>query len=263
MIKKNRIFALAFFVSIMSINNAQAGWQDWLKTATDQLSDNETVTSAATALLTNDEIGAGLKEALSKGVKSAINTLGQQDGFMKDSSVKIPLPDSLKLVEKTARELGQGQIADQFISTMNHAAEQAVPAAADLLGEAIQQMSVADATEIIKGSNSAATDYFRLQYGPKLAEKFRPIIEQATNQFGVISAYKTLITQAKPLLDNQLFNNPLTSSFMPTDALDVDQYVTDKALDGLFKYIALEEKKIRENPAARSSEILKKVFASS
>ncbi|PHQ78202.1 MAG: hypothetical protein COB66_09400, partial [Coxiella sp. (in: Bacteria)] len=132
MIKKNLISALALFVSMASINSVQAGWQDWLKSAADQLSNNETVTSTATSLLSNSEISAGLKEALSKGVESATTTLGQQDGFMKNSLVKIPLPDSLKLLEKTARELGQGQIADQFISTMNHAAEQAVPAAAEL-----------------------------------------------------------------------------------------------------------------------------------
>ena len=261
MTKKSLLFTSTIFLSLLLTNSVQAGWQDWLKSAADELSSNDTVTSAATALLSDSDITAGLKEALANGVNSAVSTLGKQDGFMNNSLVKIPLPDSLKLIEKTARELGQDQIADQFIATMNHAAEQAVPAAAQLLGEAIKQMSVADASQIINGADDAATEYFRHHYASQLAEKFQPIIKQATDQQGVISAYKALVTQAKPLLNNELFSNPLLSSFLPTDALDVDHYITDKALDGLFTYIALEEKRIRENPAARTSELLKKVFS--
>ena len=263
LIKKSVFFTSTIFLAMLLNNTAQAGWQDWLKGAADQLSNNETATSAATALLSNSDISAGLKEALTNGVKLAVDTLGKQNGFMNSSLVKIPLPDSLKLIEKSARELGQDQIADQFIATMNHAAEQAVPAAAELLNDAIQQMSVADATQIISGADDAATEYFRHHYASQLAEKFQPIIKQATDQYGVVSAYKALVTQAKPLLNNELFNNQLLSSFLPTEALDVDRYITDKALDGLFTYIALEEKRIRDNPAARTSEILQKVFSAS
>ncbi len=256
MIKKAALIASGTLLAISLNNNVQAGWQDFLKGAVDELSKNEGVAQTASSLLSNSDMTNGLKEALANGVESAIKTLGKKDGFMGDSLVQIPLPDSLKMVEKTARSLGQGQYADEFISTMNHAAEEAVPEAAELLGEAIRQMSVEDAAKIINGPDDAATQYFRKVSGTKLAEKFQPIIQKATNQFGVTSAYKSLVTQATPVL-----NNPMLSSLVPADALDVDQYVTDKALDGLFKYIALEEKSIRNNPAARTTDLLKKVFS--
>lgn len=256
MIHKTALLTSATLLAISLHSNSQAGWQDLVSGAADKLLKNGEATQAATSLLSNSEVTNGLKEALANGVESAIKTLGRKDGFMGDSLVKIPLPDSLTLVEKTARNLGQGQYADQFIGTMNHAAEQAVPEAAELLGEAIRQMSVEDATKILNGSDDAATQYFRKTSGTQLAEKFRPIIEKATNQFGVTSAYKALVSQATPMLDNSLLGN-----IVPDDALDVDQYVTNKTLDGLFKYIAMEEKSIRENPTARTTDLLKKVFS--
>lgn len=233
-----------------------AGWQDFLKSTVEELSTNEEVSQAALSQLSNNEITEGLKQALANGVESSIKALGQKDGFMGDARVKIPMPESLTMVEKTARGVGQGDYADQFISTMNHAAEQAVPEAAELLGDAIRQMSVDDASNIIKGPDDAATQYFRKVAGDSLAAKFQPVIEKATNQFGVTAAYKNLVSQAAPLV-----NNPLLSGYVPEDALDIDQYVTNQALDGLFTYIALEEKRIRENPAARTTDLLKKVFS--
>jgi hypothetical protein len=260
MIKKTALISSAILLSL-SLNSAQAGWQDLLQGAVTELSKSGETTQAANSLLNNNEMASGLKEALANGVETAVKTLGKKDGFMGNSLVQIPLPDSLKMVEETARGLGQGQYADQFISTMNHAAEEAVPEAAELLAEAIRQMSVEDATKILNGPDDAATEYFRKVSGAKLAERFQPIIKKATDQFGVTSAYKALISQASPVLDNALLSNPMLSSFVPTDALDVDQYVTNKTLDGLFKYIALEEKRIRENPTARTTDLLKKVFS--
>lgn len=256
MIKPPAVIASGALLTLVLGTSAQAGWADFFKNTVEELSKNEQVTEVASSLLSNSEMTEGLKEALANGVETAINSLGKVDGFMGNSLVKIPLPDSLVMVEKTARSLGQGQYADQFISTMNHAAEQAVPEAAGLLGEAIRQMSVEDAANIINGPDDAATQYFRKVSGDQLAKKFQPIIEKATGQFGVTSAYKTLISQAAPMLAN-----PLLSSLVPAEALDIDQYVTNKTLDGLFKYIALEEKSIRENPAARTTDLLKKVFS--
>ncbi len=256
MIKKTAIFASSALLSIFIYSNSHAGWEDLLKDTADELMKNEDATRSASSLLNNSEMVSGLKEALAKGVESAIKSLGQKDGFMGNSLVQIPLPDSLSMAENAARKLGQDQYADQFISTMNHAAEEAVPEAAELLAEAIRQMSVEDATKIIRGPNDAATEYFRKVSGVQLAEKFQPIIEKSTSQFGVASAYKSLVAQAEPLLKNSLL-----TGFVPDGALDVDQYVTNKTLDGLFKYIALEEKSIRENPAARTSDLLKKVFS--
>jgi len=164
--------------------------------------------------------------------------------------VQISLPQSLALVEKTARGLGQRALVDEFVSTMNSSAEEAVPEAATLLAEAIRAMSVEDVMKILNGPDDAATQYFRKTSEAKLAERFRPIVEQETNQVGVTFAYKALTAQASPMLSN----------FGLLDGLDVDNYVTQEALNGLFMYIALEEKNIRENPAARTTDILKKVF---
>jgi len=134
---------------------------------------------------------------------------------------------------------------------MNHAAEQAVPLAANIFTGAITNMTVADAKDILTGPNDAATQYFRKTSEDKLREKFEPIVKDATAQTGVTSAYKNLIKQAGPM-----------AAFLGADAGDLDGYITQKSLDGLFKMIATEEKKIRENPVARSTDLLKKVFGS-
>jgi hypothetical protein len=135
---------------------------------------------------------------------------------------------------------------------MNQAAEQAVPEAANILGEAIKKMSVTDAMAILNGSDDAATQYFRKVSEASLTEKFKPIISKATDSTGVTANYKTLTSQATPLLEG------ITGK---KSSLDIDQYITTQSLDGLFKYIAKEEKSIRSNPAARTTDILKKVFS--
>jgi hypothetical protein len=248
-IKRAKTVSVILLVGSMGV--AHAGWQDMLNSAVKTITENESTTEVASSLLGDSEVVAGLKEALANGVETAVKTLGKKDGFMGNSLVQIPLPDSLKLVEKTARTLGQGQYADDFIGTMNQAAEEAVPEAAELLGEAIRTMSVEDATKILNGPDDAATQYFRKVSGEQLSQRFKPIVEKATNEAGVTSAYKGLTANAGSLL----------GGFVSQESLDVDKYVTDKALDGLFKYIAIEEKQIRENPLARSTDLLKKVFA--
>ncbi len=229
--------------------NAKAGWFDIFKSAIDEATteDNQAVVREA---LSNTEIVSGLKEALAKGVEKAINTLGKPGGFLGNQLVKITVPESLKTVSATARNLGQGQIVDVFETTLNQAAEKATPEAATILAEAIRQMSVDDAITILNGPNDAATQYFRKVSEKSLVEKLKPIVAQATDQAGVTAAYKNLTGQAAPFL----------SDFLGNEALDLDQYVTNKSLDGLFKYIALEEKRIRENPSARATDLLKKVF---
>jgi len=255
MLNKTTLFSSAALLTFAMHGSANAGWQDLLNETATELLNNKTVVQTSGTLLNNNEVANGLKEALATGVESAIKSLGKEGGFMGNNLVEIPLPDSLKMIEETTRQLGQGQYADQFINTMNHAAESAVPEAAELLAMAIRQMSVEDAASILNGPNDAATQYFRKVSGAQLAEKFKPIIQQATNEFGVTLAYKQLVSQATPMLNS----SPL-ASFVTNDALDIDQYVTNKTLDGLFKYIALEENNIRENPAARTTDLLKKVF---
>ena len=241
-----RLYLVAL-ASIVLASAVQADWKSFLK----PFLESETADSVTQTVLSNSEIVSGLKEALAKGVEASINRLGKTDGFLADELVRIAMPDSLKTVETLARQTGQGHYADQFVTTLNRAAEQAVPEASAILGNAIRDMSVEDARAILHGPDDAATSYFRKTSEAKLVERFRPIVEQATDSAGVTSAYKSLLGEAGGLL----------GGFFNTESLDLDRYVTDGAMDGLFKYVAIQEKQIRENPAARTTDLLKKVFS--
>jgi len=199
--------------------------------------------------LTQEQMVGGLKEALAKGVEKAVSSLGKPDGFLKDAGVKIPMPESLQRVDKALRTLGQDQLADDFVASMNRAAEQAVPAAAGVLGDAVTQMTVADARGILLGTNNAATQYFRRTSETNLFTRFHPIVQKATEQTGVTRTYKSMMSKAR-----------FGGSFLGQEATDLDAYVTRKALDGLFVKIAEQEKVIRENPLARTTDLLQKVF---
>ena len=239
--------SLPVFILCFGVSNAYAGWSDLL----DYFSDNPEITKSASSVLTNSEVVDGLKEALSKGTTSAIASLGKPDGFFANKKVKIPMPDSLQTVEDGLRKLGQDKYADEFVLTMNRAAEQAVPEAAEIFGNAIRSMSIEDAKGILNGPDDAATKYFRRTSGEKLVNRFLPIVEKSTDRVGVTSNYKEMIDKLG-----------FASKFIDTESLDIDRYVTNKAVDGLFLMVAREEKLIRENPAARTTDLLKKVFSS-
>ncbi|MGI9335117.1 MAG: DUF4197 domain-containing protein [Gammaproteobacteria bacterium] len=210
-----------------------------------------TGSGAASAVLSNDEIVAGLKEALAQGAEQSINALGRHDGFLGDASVRIPVPEKLRPVESALRTVGQSRYADEFITTMNRAAERAVPEASAILGDAIRQITLPEARNILNGPDDAATQYFREVGENRLVANMLPIVKEATSRTGVTASYKSLVDRAGPL-----------AALANMDATDIDRYVTGKALDGLFLLIAAEEKRIRENPLARSTELLKKVFGS-
>jgi hypothetical protein len=219
-------------------------------------SNNATTSPGLLTSLSEDQIVQGLKEALGKGVQHAVTSLGHDGGFLTNLNVKIPIPAKLQSVEKTLRFLKQDKMADEFVATMNHAAEQAVPQAAGVFGDAIKGMSIQDAKNILTGSTNAATQYFRRTTETNLFTKFLPIVKGATDQAGVTSAYKRFMDKASQ-------NNPLGSlgeSLLGAESVDLDSYVTGKALDGLFTMVAQEEARIRENPVARTSELLQKVF---
>jgi len=200
--------------------------------------------------VTNSEIAAGLKEALTKGVGSAVKLLGREDGFLANPRVKIPLPKSLQKLEKGLRLAGQGKAVDDFVASMNHAAEKAVPVAIDVFVDAIKQMTFDDARKILfSGQNDSATQFFRRTSEETLRGKFRPIVEEFTAKTGVTNSYKAMIGKAG-----------FAAQFLGKDATDLDGYVTQKALDGLFLIVADEEKKIRKNPIGRTTNLLKKVF---
>lgn len=204
---------------------------------------------SSVAGLSEQQITDGLKEALAKGVQQAVTNLGRDGGFLSDSKVRIPMPENLKRVEQALRTLGQDKLADDFINTLNHAAEQAVPQAASVLGHSVKQMTVADAKSILTGTNTAATAYFRRTSETNLYARFLPIVQQATSKTGVTSSYKQMMDKVG-----------FASAFLGKDAGDLDGYVTRKTLDGLFVKIGEEEAAIRANPAARTTELLQRVF---
>ena len=208
--------------------------------------------------LSEAQIASGLKAALSNGVTSAVSRLGAADGFLKDAAVRIAMPDSLKKVEKTLRSLKQEALADEFVITMNRAAEKAVPEAAAVLGDSLKQMTLNDAKGILLGTNNAATEYFRRSSTTNLQARFLPIVKQVTEQAGATRIYKQIQTKVQ---GGGLggFGN-LGAGLLGLDTFDLDAYVTSKVLGGLFMKIADEEKRIRESTAARTTDLLKQVF---
>ncbi|MEY2466249.1 MAG: hypothetical protein QOD03_770, partial [Verrucomicrobiota bacterium] len=229
------------------------------------VSSNSTATSSAPMInsasslngLSQDQLAGGVKEALGKGLQNAIAQLGHEGGFLTNLNVKIPMPERIKAVEKTLRSLKQQKLADDFVITMNRAAEQAVPEAASVFSDAVKQLSITDAKNILTGPNDAATQFFRRVTATNLYNRFLPIVQKATAEKGVTSTYKKMMSAVSG--SNNAFAKTLGGLLGP-DAVDVDAYVTNKALDGLFKMVADEEAKIRANPAARTSELLQKVF---
>lgn len=243
--------ASLFIVLMLTLSVARAGVFDFLKKTT---SDATTNSSPSLAGFSQDQVVDALKQALGKGVQTAITNLGHSGGFLNNPKVKIPMPEKLQAVEKSLRAMKQDKYADEFVATMNHAAEAAVPEALPIFTEALKSMSIDDAKKLVSGGNDSATQFFKAKGEKQIQDKMLPVIKQATEKTGVTSAYKKLMDQAGGATS---FLGKLN---IDTSSLDVDKYVTQKASDGLFKMIAEEEKRIRENPAARTTELLQKVF---
>ena len=163
--------------------------------------------------------------------------------------MRIPLPESLKNVEDGLRAIGQERYADEFVATMNRAAERAAPETVDILVDTIGSLSLTDARAVVEGADDAATRYLEQHAGPRLAEAILPIVRDATSAAGVTAAYKAMVDRLGFL-----------GTYMDVQSLDLDAYVTEKALDGLYLKLAEEEKLIRDDPAARTTDLLKKVF---
>ena len=227
---------------------ASAGTQQDVLDALKTYGSNTSVQSAA-AGLTQTDLVAGLKQALGQGTQSAIAQLGKSDGFWKDARARIPLPAGIARYESTVRLLGYGGKLDKFHLTLNRAAEQAVPQVAQVFAGSITQMTVADAQQIISGPKDAATQFFRRTSSTELYDRILPIVQKSTADVGVTQKYKALTDKAGPVL-----------RLSGSQSQDLDGYVTQKALDSLFLKIADEEARIRDNPAARGTELLQKVF---
>jgi hypothetical protein len=242
------MFAIVVLLPVLLLSlppAANAGFMDKLRSAAEEVAQKTTSSGA----LSQTEIVSGLKEALSKAVGQAIGSLGRTDGFLGNSAVKIPVPDSLLTVEKGLRLVGRSELADEFVTSMNRAAEQAVPYAKDVFVTAVQEMTFEDAQKILDGADDAATQYFEGKTRATLREKFLPLVDKATDSVGVTRSYKAMTAQAAPV-----------ARMAGLTEADLDGYVTDKGLDGLFHMIAQEEKEIRSNPLARTTDLLKKVF---
>lgn len=200
--------------------------------------------------LDTNTIISGLKEALSVGSKRAIDTIGQTNGFLENPKIRIPLPPQVEKVGGLMRQFGMSGLADEFETSMNRAAEDAAPEATNIVIDAIKNMSIDDAKQILNGADDSATQYFKDKTSGKLTDLFRPSIENSLDQVGSTRYYNQLSDQVAAL--------PVVGQNLNVDLPD---YVTEQALNGLFTMLAVEEKKIRENPAARTTELLKKVFS--
>jgi hypothetical protein len=198
--------------------------------------------------LSNKDAVAGMKEALTKGSQAAVAMLAKQDGFLGNERVRIPLPESLHKVEGLMRSLGMGKYADELVTTMNRAAESAVVEAKPLLVNAVKNMSVQDAKGILSGGQDAATQYFKRSTSAGLTEKFLPIVRKATQKVKLAEKY------------NEFAGKGAKFGLIDQKDADLNSYVTQKALDGLFLMIADEEKKIRQDPVGAASGIIGKVF---
>ena len=198
--------------------------------------------------LSDTKIGDGLKQALQVGTEKAVGLTGKTDGYFANAAIKILMPERLHTVEQGLRAVGQGRQLDEFVLSMNRAAERAAPAAKTIFWDAIGAMSFEDARKILQGSNTAATTYFKDKTTSSLTSAFSPVVSSAMNEVGVTRHYKDLIGAAQAL------------PFVSVGAFDLDHYVVGKALDGLFHVVAEEEQKIRTNPTARVTPLLKEVF---
>ena len=253
-----------FYLLLLTIaaNSLHAGWLDAIGLGSS--STNATASSLTSGLsaLSESQMAEALKQSLGNGIQQAVARLGCADGFTTNLNVKISLPEKLKSVEKTLRALKQDKLADDFVATMNRAAEQAVPVAAGIFGDAVKQMNIDDAKALLTGPNDAATQFFRRTTQTNLYAKFYPIVQQATAKAGVTAAYKAMMAKVGGGAGDGLMGSlgGLTKNYLGADALDVDAYVTNKTLDGLFKMIAQEELNIRQNPVARSTDLLKQAF---
>ncbi|BCM25571.1 DUF4197 domain-containing protein [Methyloradius palustris] len=198
--------------------------------------------------LSNADASSGLKAALIQSAGKAVGQLGAVDGFFNNPQVKIPLPDSMKKAEKAMRMFGMGKQADELVLKMNRAAEAAVPEAKTLLVNSVKKMSVQDAKDILTGGDDAATQYFKKTTSGPMAEKFLPIVKKATENVALAQQY------------NKFAEMGSQYGLVKKDQTNLEQYVTQKTLDGVYLMMAEEEKAIRQDPMGQASGLLKKVF---
>lgn len=204
--------------------------------------------AAGIADISNADAASGLRQALTDGTAAAIQLLGKENGYFANPKVKIPLPPALKQIESGLRMMGMKKKADELVLSMNRAAEAAAPEAKQLLVDAVKKMSVQDAKGILTGGDTAATEYFKRTTSAQLTQRFLPIVKKATDRAGLAQQYNNLAGQGALL------------GLIKKEDASIENYVTQKALDGLYLMIAEQEKSFRQNPVGAASSIVKKVF---
>ena len=245
---KNIIFLFAS-VALLQFTSQAQGFKNILKKDTSgKNAVQKIIGSGSKASLSNDEIVNGLKEALNVGTRNASQKLSTVDGFFKDAAVKILMPAEAVKAEKKLRSLGMGKMVDDAILSMNRAAEDASKSAAPIFINAVKQMSIQDAVGILKGNDFAATTYLKDKTTTSLTEAFRPVIDESLAKTNATKYWNAVFTA---------YNKFSTDKINP----DLAAYVTGKALEGIFQKVGVEEQKIRKDPMARTTDILKKVFA--
>jgi Protein of unknown function (DUF4197) len=234
---------ICFFIIGLCVSGAEGNW--WQK-GTDLL--KGVSGGEKTSGLTNLEIGHGLKDALRVGTETVVSQLGQPDGFNTDPAVHIPLPESLDTVNSVLRKVGMSSMLDDLETKLNRAAEEATPKAKELFWQSIEEMTLDDVKAIYGGPDDSATRYFQGKMSPALAKEMKPIVEKSLAEVGAVKSYDNVMGQYRSM------------PFVPDVKANLTDHVITKGMDGIFYYLAQEEAAIRQNPAKRTTEILKKVF---
>jgi hypothetical protein len=236
-----KAFLVSFLILCAAISVQAAGLEDMLRSF-------GSTPKSCPSCPDEGTTAAGLKEALAVGTENAVKSLSKPDGYFGNALVKILMPEKLRTVADVMKRVGYQQQVDEFVLSMNRAAEKAAPQAASIFGDAIREMTFDDARKILAGGDTSATDFFKEKTHDKLYSAFKPVISSSMDKIGTTRSYKEMIGKYESL------------PFMGSQSFDLDHYVTNRALEGLFLTVGQEEKKIRTDPAARTTELLKSVF---
>ncbi len=250
-------------VALLAPITGYSGWQDWANKAKEVANDTGLLGSAESSQTSavastkpkegkpsDAENTSGLRSAIAGFAEAAVKRLGKEDGFMKDAGVKVPLPDQLQSIKSMLAKMGQEDLIGDFELSMNRAAEQAVLDTAPVFAEAVEGLGIVDAANIIKGDKNAATEYFRGKTSDSLRQRMLPQVQQVIEKTGATRYYQQILGQAGGL-----------TRLLSKDTLNLDEYVTNKSLDSLFKVMAEEEARLRDNPAGAATDLVKKVFS--
>ena len=241
---------IIFFSSILSLGGVGSLEAGFFDEALDLYKKNvgPSASKSAGQAISDSELISGFKEALEIGAKKAVEAASRPGGFLDNPKIRIPLPGKLQTAADMLKRFGMGSQVEAFEQSMNTAAEKAAKEALPVFEQAVRDMTFEDAKKLWKGGDTSITEYFKEKTFSSLYEKFKPVVHDTVAQVGVTQSY------------NNLVSSPTVKSIVGNTDLDLDHYVTNKTLDGLFELLAEQEKEIRANPAARTTELLKKVF---